>query len=98
MLEDANIPRDQVISQTPSANAGLDEPAKVDLMVSSGAPGKSLTMPEVAGRTVAEAKAALRVLGVTDITLDPADSLDICRAPASSMRRFAPASTRGRRK
>lgn len=73
-IEDPTVPKESVISQTPSGNTGLDEPVKVDLLISTGPPGKSLTMPDVTNRPVAEAKAMLGRLGVTDITTDPPDA------------------------
>lgn len=73
-LEDPNVPKEAVISQQPAPNTGTDDPVKVDLLVSSGPPGKSLTMPELTGRTLAEAKAALSRLGITDITVQPPDA------------------------
>lgn len=73
-LEDNSVPRGNVISQTPIGGTGSDEPVKVDLMVSAGPPGKSLTMPDLSGRTVLEAKAALKAVGVDDVVTEPADA------------------------
>jgi serine/threonine-protein kinase len=72
-MEDPSVPKEAVISQQPTANTGLDEAAKVDLLVSSGPPGKGLTMPNVTGVTFGQAKAALSRLGITDIATDPAN-------------------------
>jgi len=76
MIEDENTPAGQVISQTPTENTGLDEPKKVDLMVSKGPPGKNLTMPAVTGRKVIEAKAILKALGIDDIDVEPSGAAD----------------------
>jgi len=73
-LEDPNVPKEAVISQQPAANTGLDDPVKVDLLVSAGQPGKSLTMPDLTNRSLAEAKAALSRLGITDIVTEPPDA------------------------
>jgi beta-lactam-binding protein with PASTA domain len=75
-MEDATVPKEAIISQQPAANTGLDEATKVDLLVSSGPPGKGLTMPNVTGVTFAEAKAALSRLGITDIATDPPGQAD----------------------
>ena len=75
-MEDPNVPKEAIISQQPSANTGLDEPGKVDLLVSAGPPGKGLTMPNITGATLAEAKAALSRLGITEISTDPPSATD----------------------
>jgi serine/threonine-protein kinase len=75
-MEDASVPKEAIISQQPAANTGLDEPTKVDLLVSSGPPGQGLTMPNVSGVTFTEAKAALSRLGITDINTDPPNQAD----------------------
>jgi len=73
-LEDASVPRGNVISQNPLGGQGYDEPVKVDLMISAGPPGKSLSMPDLSGRTVLEAKAALQAVGIEDVETVPADA------------------------
>lgn len=75
-LEDDKIAKDFVINQTPEGDKGLDQAGKVDLLVSSGPKGASLKMPDVVGRTLVEAKAALNRLGITDIVTDPAKPAD----------------------
>lgn len=75
-MEDPSVPKESVISQQPAANTGLDETQKVHLLVSSGPPGKGLTMPNVTGISFAEAKAALSRLGISDIATDPANISD----------------------
>ncbi|MGI8908915.1 MAG: PASTA domain-containing protein [Candidatus Sumerlaeaceae bacterium] len=75
-MEDASVPKEAIISQQPAANTGLDEPTKVDLLVSSGPPGKGLTMPNVTGVTFGEAKAALSRLGMTEIVTEPPGQAD----------------------
>lgn len=72
-LPDDKVPADVVITQNPEANKGLDQPSKVDLLISSGPPGKPLTMPEVTGVTVQEAQARLSRLGVSDVRVEPAN-------------------------
>ena len=72
--DDERAPKDTVISQSPEAGKGMDQPGKVDLLVSRGPRGSSLTMPEVTGRTLAEARTALARIGVADIAADPPDS------------------------
>lgn len=73
-IEDNNVPRGNVISQSPIGNTGVDDPVKVDLMISAGPPGRSLTMPSLTGRTVLEARAALRAVGVEDVVTEPDDA------------------------
>lgn len=73
-VEDSSIARGNVISQSPIGGTGEDAPVKVDLMISAGPPGKSLTMPDLSGRTVLEAKAALNAVGVDDVVTEPADA------------------------
>lgn len=73
-VEDNSVARGNVISQSPIGGTGQDEPVKVDLMISAGPPGKSLTMPDLSGRTVLEAKAALKAVGIEDVATEPADA------------------------
>lgn len=73
-VEDVSVARGNVISQSPIGGTGQDEPVKVDLMVSAGPPGKSLTMPDLAGITVLEARAALKAVGIDDVITEPADA------------------------
>ncbi len=73
-LEDNSVPRGNVISQTPIGGTGSDDAIKVDLMISAGPPGKSLTMPDLVGRSVLEAKAALKAVGIEDVVTEPADA------------------------
>lgn len=73
-LEDNSVPRGNVISQTPIGGTGSDEVIKVDLMISAGPPGKSLTMPDLAGRSVLEARAALKAVGIEDVVTEPEDA------------------------
>jgi beta-lactam-binding protein with PASTA domain len=73
-IENEKVPKDAVISQNPEANKGLDQPAKVDLLISAGPRGSSLTMPDVTGRSVPEARATLNALGITSIATDPPNS------------------------
>jgi beta-lactam-binding protein with PASTA domain len=73
-VEDNSVARGNVISQSPIGGTGQDEAVKVDLMISAGPPGKSLTMPDLAGRTVIEAKAALKAVGIDDVVTEPADA------------------------
>lgn len=73
-IEDASIAPGNVISQDPQGDTGLDEPREVNLMVSSGPPGKSLSMPDLTGRTLLEAQTALKALGISDVTVSPANS------------------------
>ena len=74
-IENDKVPKDSVISQNPEANKGLDQPQKVDLLISGGPRGTSLTMPDVTGRSVADARAALNALGVTNITTNPPNAM-----------------------
>jgi beta-lactam-binding protein with PASTA domain len=71
-LEDDRVPRDGVISQNPEANKGLDQATPVHLLLSSGPRGSALIMPDLAGRTIAEARTILAGLGVTNIAVEPA--------------------------
>jgi len=48
-------------------------------LVSAGPPGKSMTMPDLAGISLAEAKAALKRLGITDIKVSPDGATDKAR-------------------
>jgi len=73
-LEDASVPRGNVISQNPLGGQGYDEPVKVDLMISAGPPGKSLSMPDLSGRSVLEARAALKAVGIDDVVTEPVDA------------------------
>lgn len=75
-IEDPSVAQDHVISQNPSGETGLDVVEKVHLMISSGPPGKALRMPDLVSRTVLEAKAALKALGISDVTIQPAGAPD----------------------
>jgi beta-lactam-binding protein with PASTA domain len=70
------VPKDSVISQSPEGGKGLDKPTKVDLMVSSGPRGNSVTMPDVTGITVGEARSRLGKAGISDILVQPPASGD----------------------
>ena len=70
-LEDPKVPKDSVINQVPEPNKGLDQPAKVDLLISSGPRGSAFPMPDVTGKSLADARAALAKVGITDIVTDP---------------------------
>jgi len=73
-VEDNSVARGNVISQSPIGGTGTDDPVKVDLMISAGPPGKSLTMPDLTGRSVLEARAALKAVGIDDVVTEPADA------------------------
>ncbi|MBX7245168.1 MAG: PASTA domain-containing protein [Candidatus Sumerlaeaceae bacterium] len=73
-IENASVAKDIVINQNPEPNKGLEAAAPVNLLVSSGPKGTSFLMPELTGKTVAEAKAALAKVGITDIEVNPADA------------------------
>ena len=71
LIEDDKFPKDTVIKQSPEAGKGMDQAGKVNLLVSSGGKGTGLTMPDLSGRAVGEAKAALEGMGILDVALDP---------------------------
>lgn len=73
-MEHESLPKGTVISQSPIGGEGSEEPVQVNLMISSGPASKSLTMPDLSGRTVLEAKAGLEALGITDVATEPADA------------------------
>lgn len=73
-IESEKSAKDIVITQDPEAGKGLDQSTKVNLLISSGPRGSSFTMPDLTGRSVADAQAALSRLGVTNVSVDPPDS------------------------
>lgn len=72
--EDERIPKDQVISQEPEGGRGLDNPTKVNLFISSGPRGSALSMPDLSGRPINEARSALAKLGMQNVATEPADA------------------------
>ena len=70
-MEDSKYAKDTVINQTPEKNKGLDQAVKVDLLISSGPPGSALTMPDLTGKSLAEAKKILANLKITDVVIEP---------------------------
>ena len=64
-VADPQVPPDQVIAQSPPANAqGISAP-KVNLLVSAAAPAEEAwVMPELSGLTVADATAAVTTAGL----------------------------------
>jgi eukaryotic-like serine/threonine-protein kinase len=70
-VENEQVPKDHVISQSPDGGKGLDESTRVDLMVSKGPRGNSLTMPDVTGISPADARDRLSKAGITDIVVEP---------------------------
>lgn len=71
LYNDPKVPQGVVISQDPPANKGLEKAEKVDILVSKGPEGKGLTMPDLTGKPLSEAKAALEAIGVSDVQTDP---------------------------
>lgn len=72
--EDERVQKDVVIQQDPEANSGHDQPVKVNLLVSAGPRGSTLTMPDVTGKPLADAVQTLRGLGITNISTEPPGS------------------------
>ena len=58
-----NIPVDVVVSQNPSAGTHVDPNSKVSVTVSAGAP--MVTVPDVGGKTIGDAMAAITGAGLT---------------------------------
>lgn len=75
-MESPTIPAGNVISQSPIGGEGRDEAVEVDLMISTGPPGKSFNMPDLSGKTVLEARAALSAVGIKDVEVQPANAAD----------------------
>lgn len=70
-LESDSVAQDSVISQTPEGGRGFETAERVDLLVSAGPRGSSLLMPDLTGRTLEEAQAALRRLGIGTVFIQP---------------------------
>jgi beta-lactam-binding protein with PASTA domain len=75
-MENDKVPKDVVFNQDPEPNKGLDQPRTVDLLVSSGPKGTSVTMPDLASKSLADAKAALAHIGITDIVTNPPNATE----------------------
>ena len=71
-----SVAKGNVIAQEPIGGQGRDEPVEVNLFISSGPEAKSLSMPDLSGRTILEAKIALKALGIDNVSVDPTSAKD----------------------
>lgn len=70
-----DVPRGQVIAQDPPAGAMLSEGQRVDLLVSLGPEARDWVLPDLTGRTTADAQMRLESVGIRlgdrTVVLDP---------------------------
>ena len=87
--EESDRPAGEVISQSPDAGTKVDPGSTIEMVVSSGQPDTSVTVPSVVGKTQSEAESMLTGLGLVvtvqdqDTTIEPQDGRVIDQSPDS---------------
>ena len=87
--EESDRPAGEVISQSPDAGTRVDPGSTIEMVVSSGQPDTSVTVPSVVGKTQSEAESMLTGLGLVvtvqdqDTTIEPQDGRVIDQSPDS---------------